>query len=105
MIRNKKQFILGLLVTLIGVLLLTNPLERHFFDRIASDYSGIHGGMKMNTAELEQLGESEKSNYLLFSTFTYRFGTIGVEYFGVAGYIFYSGSYVVDDQKNSTRSI
>lgn len=105
MIQSKKQFSLGILFVIFGFLIGTNPMEKHFLDRLASDYSGIHAGMKINTTDLLEGGKSLKCNYLLFSTFNYQFGSIGVSYFGIAGTIFFTGSYRAEVRENKSRSV
>jgi len=73
--------------------MLSNPSEQKFLESVASNYSSQHGGMEMSVSQLIKMGESERNSYLIFSTYSYEFGTIGVEYFGMAYMTFYLGSY------------
>lgn len=61
-------------------------------DRIAADYGQVHGGIKMNAKMLVEMGECEYESHFLYSTYHYRFGTIGVAYVGIGGQVFFVGS-------------
>lgn len=78
------------LVLLIGllVLLLTNPSEEDFLNKVSLDYGALHGGMRFSNDDLLRMGESHRKNYLFFSTYQYEFGTIGVRYIGFASSTF-----------------
>lgn len=66
------------------ILILTNPSEEDYLDRVSMDYAAIHGGMKLSSDDLLRMGKSHRTNYLFFSTYEYEFGTIVVRYVGFA---------------------
>ena len=88
---NRKNLLIGILSVLI-VLTLLNPSEERYLNRVAMDYGKIHEDMTIGAKELIQMGSSQKSNYVLFSTYTYTFGNLKVQYWGILNVIFYSGS-------------
>jgi len=82
----------AVLLAMILVLVLTNPSETAFLVKVSEDYGAIHHGMEMDPQMLRQVGESERRSYVLLSTYRYTFGTIAVDYVGVASLIIYLGS-------------
>lgn len=86
------RYISPFLVLIIAVLVFTRPTEDHFLKRISSDYGQLHGGIGITEEMLNEMGESDYQSYFLYSTYHYRFGTIGVAYVGIGGQIFYLGS-------------
>lgn len=85
-------------------LVVSNPPEEKFLNEVATDYGQIHGKLKLNREQLLELGESERSSYLIFSFYHYEFGTIGVQYFGIAGKIFYLKSYKAKREKRERKA-
>ena len=83
---------IAVLLAMILVLTLTNPSETAYLRRVSTDYGDIHHGMQMDPQMLRQVGESERRSFVLMSTYRYSFGTIAVDYFGVASIIVYLGS-------------
>ncbi|HKK39086.1 MAG TPA: hypothetical protein VJ949_06695 [Cryomorphaceae bacterium] len=76
-------FRLGIIL-LMGVIFLavTNPSEEKFLHKVSADYGAIHGGMHFTPAQLLEMGSSQRQSWLIFSTYEYQFGTIGVRYVG-----------------------
>jgi hypothetical protein len=87
-----KRTILFILLILIGILVLTNPNRRDYLEEIADDFGSIHAGMELKASQLEMMGSVSHSSFLIFSTFQYQFGSIGVRYWGFGTMIFYLGS-------------
>lgn len=79
------------LVLLIFVLAISKPSEQNFLDRIATDYSNIHPDFQLSSADLVNMGSTQYRSQLIFSTYTYKFGSIEVSYWGAFGSIFSSG--------------
>ena len=86
-----KKLTIGFLIIAI-VMTLLNPSEKQYLSRVAADYGQNHEGMSIGIKELMHYGSSQKSNYILFSAYSYEFGNMRVSYWGVLGIIFYSGS-------------
>lgn len=86
--KSHKQVVLGILLLLIA-LIISNPSERHYLDRIMRDYGMKHPGLALNQKSLLHIGTSHRNSYLFFSNYTYQFGTIRVSYFGIGSFIFY----------------
>lgn len=85
-----------ILIILILVLAIGNPREDRYLNEISNHYGHMHGGMQFSPAELLEMGESHRESYLIFSTYEYRFGSIGVKYLGVGFGVFYMGSFRKD---------
>ena len=49
--------------------------------------------MKLNVQDLKKLGTGERTSYLLFSTYTYRYANANISYVGIAAFIFKTNSY------------
>jgi len=81
--------------------MLSNPSEQKFLESVATKYGTHHGGTEMNISQLVKMGESDRQSYLIFSSYSYEFGTIGVEYVGIAYMTFFLGSYEVNTAKNN----
>jgi hypothetical protein len=75
----------------------SNPSEQKFLEKVSSEYGAVHGGASFSTADLLQMGESRRQSYLIFSTYEYEFGTIGVRYFGFLFSVFHMESYRKED--------
>ncbi len=86
-----KKLTIGFLMVAIAFTLL-NPSEKQYLSRVATDYGQMHEGLSIDIKELMHYGKSQKSNYILFSTYSYEFGNMRVSYWGVFSFIFYSGS-------------
>ena len=87
---KSRLFVLVFLLTL-AILSLSNPSEKTYLTRVSNDYMEYHIKAEIPVEVLEQIGKSNRSTYLLFSTFDYQFGGIKVFYFGVANNIYYVG--------------
>lgn len=77
--------ILVILLLVSVVLIITNPNEEKFLNRVAVDYGSMHHGLSLDTTKLLEMGESQSQSYLLFGLHSYRFGTITVSYLGILG--------------------
>lgn len=93
MIRTKKQIFLGILAVLLVIVIGTNPREKHYLNRISYDYGRFHGGLQLSASDLKSMGTYKKNNYLVFSEFDYKFGSMSVKYVGFAGKIWFVESY------------
>jgi len=74
-------------------LALSNPLRKDYLRRLQQDYGNLHAGMSLSEVQLLQMGEAQRRSFIIFSTFEYQFGNIGVRYWGVAGRVFFFESY------------
>lgn len=83
------------------ILILTNPSEDDFLNKVSMDYGAMHGGMRFSSDDLLMMGESHRVNYLFFSTYQYEFGTIGVRYFGFASSTFQIESFRKEGEESS----
>lgn len=86
----RKVLIVFLLVSII--LVITNPNEARFLEKVARDYSAVHHTTPLDTPKLLEIGEIQTQTYFLFSVYSYRFGTISVTYIGVLGTFIKLGS-------------
>lgn len=100
---TKTLMIVFLLFSLI--LILGNPSERNYLNRVAKDYGATHHGLNFDAQSLLTLGESSRSNYLLWSTYTYRFGNVSVTYVGVVFQIFFLHSGIDTEHKKGNETI
>ena len=102
-----KKHRLKLLVIAMGTLLLVgNPSEETYLATVAEKFGSLHHGMKMTTSDLEEIGSSRYQSYGFFSLYSYRFGTIQVNYFGFAFGTYYQGSETSSSQieRNLTQT-
>ena len=99
---NKPKIkILSLLFSFIIVaLILSNPSESRFLDKLSEDYGAMHGNQRIDKWMLVHVGHSTRSNWVLCSRFNYQFGNIGVSYFGIGGFIIHTGSYTNQFKKS-----
>jgi len=81
------------LMMVVVVLILSNPNEGTYLNKISNEYGQVHGGMQFSQSDLLQMGESEHTSFLIFSTYEYRFGTIGVRYVGFLFSVFQVDSF------------
>lgn len=87
-----KRRLLYLLFAIIGLFYLGNPSEKQYLQRIAKDFGEVHGGMRIAKEDLAKMGESNYESYLLFSRYSYRFGSIQVLYYGIGFQTFFKSS-------------
>lgn len=95
---------LVLLVVLV-VLSFSNPTESTYLSRVSDDYKQHHINYDIPAEVLQVVGKSNRSTYLLFSTYDYQFGNIKVFYFGVANHIFYVGTKRKKQEKNPVKIV
>ena len=76
----------------LAILLWGNPSERIFIQKVSDDFGQMHGGMRIELNDLLKIGDSSYRSYYLFSLYSYQFGNIQVNYFGLAFVTFYLGS-------------
>jgi hypothetical protein len=81
------------LAVLIAVLIAGNPSEGSYLNEVSNNYGQVHGGIQFSQSDLLEMGESNRTSYLLFSTYEYRFGSIGVRYVGFLFSVFQVGSF------------
>lgn len=89
-----------MVIALVG----SKPTEEDFSNRILRDYSQIHPGFKLTKSDLLQMGNSRYQTELLYSTYTYQFGTIEVYYCGIFGVVF-NGGYKNDNKGEAVESV
>lgn len=87
--KNKLNLIAAILI---GFLILGNPTESRYFNRLQVDYGKIHQGSVLSIQDLNHMGKSKVTSYLLWGFFEYSFGTIQVKYFGIGFMTFFIGS-------------
>lgn len=92
------------LLIIVLVLILTNPTEEQFLNRVAGDYGTMHHGLTLDAKQLLELGEKETQSYFLFGVYSYRFGTISVSYIGLLGTFIKLGS-ETRKQEDKLRSV
>ena len=80
-----------LMLLFFAFLSLSNPSETTYLQRVSDDYAQYHPKMDIPTEVLQQVGQSNRTTYLFFSTYDYRFGNMRVFYFGVANSVYYMG--------------
>ncbi|MEQ8908859.1 MAG: hypothetical protein RIC95_06685 [Vicingaceae bacterium] len=76
-----------------AILFISNPSQNSYQERLAKDFGQSHAGAKFSLLDLNKMGHSKHQSFLLFSTYQYEFGTIGVRYWGILGQTFFAGSY------------
>lgn len=86
---NRIIFVLGLFLI---ALVVSNPSERSYLNKIGQEYGSIHHGTKFTPGYLLAIGSGDRMNLIFLSNYKYEFGNISVEYFGVCGMIFKMGS-------------
>lgn len=100
-----KRIIRPGIVIIIGIILMvvSNPSEQKFLEKVSSEYGAVHGGASFSAADLLQMGESRRQSYLIFSTYEYEFGAIGVRYFGFLFSVFHMESYRNEEELTPER--
>ncbi|QNL21042.1 hypothetical protein HZR84_03500 [Hyphobacterium sp. CCMP332] len=86
---NRIIFVLGLFLI---ALVVSNPSERAYLNKIGEEYGSIHHGTQFTPGYLLAIGKGDRMNLIFLSNYKYEFGNISVEYFGVCGMIFKTGS-------------
>lgn len=81
------------LILAIVILILGNPTEDKFLQRVTIEYGQAHAEMNLNREAFLSMGTSSYKSYFLLSTYEYSFGNIGVRYIGVAFMTFHLGSF------------
>ncbi len=89
----KKVVAILLVFAFISGLIITNPSESRYLDRIATDYGSNHNGRIIAVEQLQDMGDGIRTSYGLFSIYRYEFGNVGVTYLGLATFIIQTGSY------------
>jgi hypothetical protein len=79
------------LLLLLAFLSISNPSENTYLERVSDDYAQYHPKMDIPLEVLEQVGQSNRTTYLFFSTYDYRFGNMRIYYLGVANSVYYLG--------------
>ncbi len=80
-----------LVALILAIAILGAPSEGRFLTRLKRDYGMMHT-TPLSQSDLRKIGSSNYASYLLWSTYEYTFGTIKVNYFGIAFMTFYLGS-------------
>ena len=86
-----KYSFITLLVFLL-VLILTNPSENKFLKSVSEDYGHMHTGVSMDSKILKHIGNSNRTSYLIYSKYEYRFQGISVFYMGILNRVIYLGN-------------
>lgn len=93
-----------LVVSVVMLLMFTNPSERQFLERVSLDYGSNHYGVVIDHDLLLEMGKSDRASFFIFSKFSYQYGNISVTYFGIANSIFFMDS-KVNSYKIKKKSI
>ncbi len=101
--RQQKRALLILFIMISTLLIVLNPSEEAYLRRVSLDYGLLHHGMDIPIESLERIGTRERTSYLIFSTYEYRFGKIGVTYVGCANKIWFTGSLRASENNNPVR--
>ena len=98
-----KSLQITLLVFLL-FLIVGNPSQKSYLNKIAKDYGTVHHGLEMSAESLLKMGSLNRNSYLLFSTCTYTFGNISVTYLGV-GFLKLQVATSTSDQQNKNQNV
>jgi hypothetical protein len=88
---SKTNRIIILIGLFIVTLVVTNPSEVKFLGKIGEEYGAMHHGASFSPAQLLEIGEGNRSNFIILSKYRYIFGNISVEYMGIGSFIFKTG--------------
>lgn len=94
-----------LLLLLTSICIIKNPSEDDFMHQIVMDYSLSHPEFELTKSDLIKMGTTKYSSYLIFSTFSYRFGDIEVYYWGILGSIYSNGFKENLQQKQNNKTV
>lgn len=86
---NRLIIVIGLFLI---ALVVSNPSERSFLNKIGEEYGSVHQGMTFSPGQLLKIGSGNRINFIFLSKYKYAFGDIAVEYLGFCGMIFKLGS-------------
>ena len=101
-----RKILLLLLIALLLLLGYTNPQEDEYLEKIAKDYNLDFHGEGLAVQLLQESGDGQYQNYILFSSYNYQFGNSGVAYFGLADKLFFINSYFIEPiEEPSQREI
>ena len=101
----KNHLIALALLGSLAFLSFSNPTERTYLSRVSQDYKQYHADYDIPADVLQVVGRSNRSTYLLFSTYDYQFGDTKIFYFGVANQIIYMGSKKRKKEKNPIKIV
>jgi len=103
---NLKNHLIALtLLVILAFLSYSNPTEKTYLSRVSHDYQQYHINYHIPTDILQTVGLSNRSTYLLFSTYNYQFGDTKIFYFGVASNIYYVGLKRKKKEKNPIKIV
>ena len=78
---------------------LSNPAESIYLEKVSKEYSKHHHHAEISNEVLKQIGESKRVNYILYSTYEYKFGEMNFYYIGFASHVYFMGlKYEREDQ-------
>ena len=95
----KRKFIPFIACLVLAIVIMGTPSERRFLNRLKQDYGMMHA-TPLSMQDLKKIGSSNYATYLLWSRYEYTFGTIKVNYLGVAFMTFYLGSSTQNPSQN-----
>ena len=104
MIRKLKSATLLLIVISFGLLWISNPNEINYLKKISVEYSKFHSQTKISHDVLRNIGLRKRDNYVLFSTYSYKFGRLTFYYFGIANRVYSLGS-MIDEEEVPLKSV
>jgi hypothetical protein len=99
------QYIVLLFTLMLASLVITNPTEEDYFNRIVKDYAQNHAGFIITKVDLANMGQTQYKSNFIYSTYSYQFGNIKVVYWGILGSIFYSGFEKDEAYLDSSKTI
>ena len=102
--KNKGKYSLILLIALLAMIF-SNPSQEDYQERLSIDFGAFHGGMQLSAEQIVAMGHGNRNSYLLFSTYQFQLGTIGVQYWGIAGMTFFSRSFKKDDTRTKNKAV
>lgn len=80
-------------------LLMSNPTLEHYQEKLVTDFGQFHGGMQLTSEQIQSLGSGNRNSFLLFSTYEFKMGNIGVKYWGIAGQTIFIKSFKENEQQ------
>jgi len=91
MMKKIKSILLIFVCLAVISLWMSNPVESIYLERVSMEYSKNHHHAEISNEVLKQIGNSERINYFLFSTYTFEYGEMNFYYIGVANNVYFLG--------------
>lgn len=103
--KDIKILSISIIGILVGILWISNPTETTYLKEISVEYSKYHNDMEISHEVLRNIGKKKRNNYILFSTYSYKFGNLTYFYFGAASRVYSMGYSYEEKNVNPTKII